>query len=277
MKKKKRNKKNWAELIKNAIQRHPIIIVMALIITAISQLIILGQGYQQANDIFQKTIGWRNYEEKNINKLSASVNIRLYEQLLGIPVFVNTIDGITEYSFSRRGYWVQAITDSSGTVLRYAVTVCDPTFTPTIKYNPVGKPVTIGVTTLAEVAEDDESVEAEYFLAVATANAYMTEKVYYGNPSNYQTVWWGLNDVCNFYQYISDEDHSYLLEVEISDKHELNIQDEKIKEIRLRTKINTFGISSPFEGVATSSATHNRFQLGVDRVLLRTAPNQWQQ
>lgn len=273
---KAKTKMNWAELLKTALEKHPLIIIIALFITAISQLIILGQGYQQVQNIYKSTIGWRSTEEQIINRLSASINIAVFEKNLGIPVFVQTREEITEYSFSRKGYWVQAITDQAGTVLRYAVTVCDPSFKPTFKYNPVGNLVTIGVTTFSEVADSIDSVEADYFLGVNTANAYMTEKAYYGNPSNYQTVWWGLNDACNFYENISDSDHAYLLDIEFSDNKEIDLADQKVNEIRARTKINTFGISSPFEGVIASNKAYSKFQLGVDRVLLRTSPNQWQ-
>ena len=273
---KTKKKKNWAELLKVTLEKHPLIIIIALFVTAISQLVILGQGYQQAKEIYKNTINWRNTEEQIINKLSASINIAVFEKYLGIPVFVKSVEGATEYSFSRRGYWVQAITDQSGSVLRYAVTVCDPSFKPRLQYNPVGKPVTIGVTTFSEVVESIDSIEPDYFFGLATANNYMTERAFYGNPSNYQTTWWGLNDVCNFYENISDADREYLLNINFSDNENIDLSDQKINDIRIRTKINTFGISSPFEGVASSSAINKKFQLGVDRVLLRTAPNQWQ-
>ena len=254
---------------KDLFDKNPVIIVIGIIVFFISSITtIINDG----TDLMYKanaTIGWRGFEEKIINSLNASIRIEKFIEILGEHVFYREGEhGYFEYVFERRDgrYWIQAITDKQGTVVIYSVTSCDSSFKPQIKYSPRGRPIRLGETTFKEAAGGDE-VDYDYVVSAATANSYLIEKIYTGNPGLYQTEYWGIIDSCNrgkFYDDIVPYTPPNIL------TESLNIDDPILHQFRETFAINTYAVSSPLvEFAADMGSPLEDFQIGVDRIQIR--------
>lgn len=206
-------------------------------------------------------------EERVISSLAAGINIQNFNQLLGIPLFSNVNNELSEYIYKRHGYWVQAVVDKNQTVIFYTVTVCDDTFKPKLPYNPVGEPVILGKTNLSEVTV--EETKKYYFIRGATRPSHIIESASFGNPSNYQSVVWGLNETCMLDNYLSAEDRNYLLDEQSGNSG--SEYKEKLSELRKRTRIDTFGMTATFIEI---EPILNTFTMGVDPTVARTYQSQ---
>jgi hypothetical protein len=262
-------KKNWAEKLKRAIDRYPLVILIVIATSFISYAFTLGSGIFALKDFFDSRIGWRKVEERRINRLFAGMSVDKFKEILDSPMFVTVKENLTEYSFKERGYWVQAIVNEEGEVKFYSVTSCSDSFHPEIKYNPAGGRVKLGLSTFKSVTDYDPILK--YFISGATANTNIMEYLYLGNPGNYQTVYWGINDACSY----DDKFVNELLEVKFREgNNSYDIQDKTVDSFRKNTKINTFGVSAPFfDPLFYDENPLGDFQIGVDRIKVRTHQN----
>jgi hypothetical protein len=216
--------------------------------------------------------GWRPREERIINSLYPSVDINVFEDLLGKHLFIRVSEnGYVEYVFSRKGYWVQAITDKEGVVLLYAITVCDKTFTPTITNLPFDNPIQIGVTTYKQ-ASGSYRYEPHYFISGATANSYLIEQLYIGNPGLYQTIFWGYNDACQDH-YLEELIQKYGSDL-IDDLSPINgsspnFNDPPVDQFRTNSTFNTLAVTTPNLDVTNLDDIMKVYQIGVDRIQIR--------
>lgn len=259
-----RNETNWAVRFRNAFERHPIIVVISIIVIAISQFTTIIKGVNSFSKYYSSTYGWRSEEQATINQLSAAISISKFQEMLGAPLFLRKSGVYEEYVFKRQGYWVQAITDNQGAVALYAVTSCDDTFKPLIRNNPAGKSIQLRETTFKEVYDGGEP-ELHYFVSGATANSYLIEEAYLANPGNYQTIFWGYNDACSNEW---DEEiglaelGSYLME----HGSRIDTKQSVIDNFRSRNTFNTFAVSAP---LVDAREILNQFQIGIDRIQVR--------
>jgi hypothetical protein len=109
-----------------------------------------------------------------------------------------------------------------------------------------------------------ENGNFRYFLSGATANSYAYESLYLGNPSAYQTIIVGVNDICPD----SNDSYRYLV---FNDSSQ-----EQIKQFREKSKINTYGETAPFMGEevlkllnSQKEEVSNYLTFGVDRIMVR--------
>lgn len=105
----------------------------------------------------------------------------------------------------------------------------------------------------------------KYFVSGATADSFAYESLYLGNPSAYQTIIIGVNDICS-----SANDIDKYLGVTN------NSTGEQIENFRQHARVNTYGETAPFEGGkvtnlldAQQSTKEPYITFGVDRINVR--------
>jgi hypothetical protein len=260
---------NWAEHLKTLIDTYPLVILVTIVVAFIGHTTTIIQAIGKSKTFYNSHLGWKRMEEKVINSLAPAMHIAKFHEVLGAPLFCRKSDsGYAEYVYKRRGYWVQAITDTEGSVVLYAVTSCSERFRPRIKNNPVGVPVRLRTTTFKAAAGEYEP-DLHYSISGATANSYLIEKLYLGNPSHYQTVFWGYNDACS--NKWADDSlpvklYSYLRECDNAP----NINNSLVDTFRANNTFNTFAVASPF---VDPTEIMQAFQVGIDRIQVRIYPN----
>jgi len=250
-------RKTWAEILKNKIDKHPFTLFLVVIVFFISSFFTIIQGASWTINVYNKHVNWREMEYVKINETRAGMNIIKFNEAFGIPKFVRkSNNALIEYIYKRRDYWIQAISTSSGEVLFYAVTSCDPTFKPTIEPNAIKRSITLQASTFHAVGDDP--TDSKYYLRYATSNSYFYDYYYYGNPSLYQTIIVGINDACKIPEVEYPKNRNI--------KARIDINDEDIVRFRETAKINTYAETSPF---ASIDEVLEDFQIGVDRIQVR--------
>ena len=133
------------------------------------------------------SLTWQEAEEERINALSTLVTVETFQRILGPHLFYRESDDgrYGEYSFARRGYWVQAVTDRDGAVIFFAVTSCDEGFSPMVKSTALPSSMGPGAIQLRVTTGEDFGISGG-------DQAYIGG----GNPSGYQQVYLGNNDAC---------------------------------------------------------------------------------
>jgi hypothetical protein len=223
---------------------------------------------------YREHYGWRDAESAKLASLHAGYTLERFQAVLGAPTFSRTdrTSKLREDSFRRRDYWVQAVSREDGTVLLYAVTVCDPDFRPQfsmVGYRPGGVVVQLGKSTLASVLPRglDGSVEVNYSQGVTANTTYMDES-YRGNPSNYKTYVWGVNDACPNALEQLYQSTGFPTLPRFPYRSSLARVSQTIKRFRAKAQVNTFAETAP---MASLQHVNQAFQTGMDRLLTRTS------
>lgn len=115
----------------------------------------------------------------------------------GLP----TISGkVTESVFRRHGYWVDTMSDSSGTVFAYSVTACQEDFRPTFSFGtgsgPESSRIVLNQSVMSEVYGSSTGT-LKIFTPDGAAINYVFEKEDPSDASGFKGYAWGLNDVCS--------------------------------------------------------------------------------
>jgi hypothetical protein len=256
---------NWAEQLKAVIDSHPLVVLSTTVVGIIAIITTLSQALRKTFQYVRLRSNWKPIEEKTINSLTPGINIAKFQEVLGTHLFRRTSEnGYIEYTYKRRGYWIQAITDQEASVVLYTVTSYDQGFKPRLKNNPIGVPIRLGTTTF-KAAAGEHDPELHYFISGATANTYLMEKLYLGNPSHYQTVLWGYNDAGS----IKLQDNTMLLNLFSylqGREQPPSLQDAVVNIFRANNTFNTFAVSAPSIDI---SDILKSFQVGVDRIQTR--------
>jgi hypothetical protein len=242
-------------------------VTIVLLAFLISTLFTIATAVTEARNYYNETYRWRDREYKRLSSLHGGLNIEKFHEILGTPVFITTAhDGVplNEATYKGRDYWVQAIFNSNGMVLMFSVTACED-FNPTF-VNQIGK-VTLGRSRMA--FSDNIPGAIHYNIPGATANAYLIDEYYLGNPGNYKTYYFGLTDACG--RLVGE---SYLTSPMFQDGYFLGWEnrtyprtDYRILEFRQTSIVNTYGETAPFVDTKAFLAS---FQIGPNRILTRT-------
>ena len=99
---------------------------------------------------------WRQQEYAKLGQLRGGLTLERFREQLGVPLFVTVSkDGLfTEYLFQRRDYWVQAVTDASGTVQLMSVTSCSNDFQPSFEAFSGPGPIVLNRSRFSDVGQD---------------------------------------------------------------------------------------------------------------------------
>jgi hypothetical protein len=160
---------------------------------------------------------------------------------------------------------VQAISKGE-TVQLFTVTVCDRTLHPSFPGSP-GTSIRLGISTFLYLHLPD--AKARYNYSGATANSNFIDALGFGNPGNYKTYFWGLDDACP--DWPTEEDRlvteGAMRWTKYSDRYVGRASRTVVRTFRRYAVLNTYGEAGVFVDVRP---IEKRFQIGVDRILVRT-------
>ncbi|MGW1215696.1 hypothetical protein ACWD5F_39300, partial [Streptomyces sp. NPDC002499] len=265
-------------------KRNVFLTVLTFAAVLISSLITLFSTVVELKGWYESRFEWKEAEYEKLTSLHAGYSFATFREKLGAPLFVEPVQGknLTENIFEGRGYWVDVVTDKSGTALSYAVTACNidfrPKFSPmmgSFNRSPSGRlDVTLNRDPMAK-----DSVRSfgmlKVYISGATSNSYAFQVIPPSNPSNYKSYGWGLNDACSWHSNRpGDITDSWL---KWQDAHLLSkpylSMDELSNSLRLLMKksiVNTYMELAPH----VEESDVFPWQIGVDRILTRTVDQQ---
>lgn len=253
-------------------KKHWFIVLMAGIFAFASGTQATSWLLNMASDKWNDTIGWMGHEQKLLDQVGPGVQIGYFKHVFGEPIFRDGDKKYKEYVFRRRFGYIQAISDQQDKTLLYSVVVCNDNFKPKIHL------ATGDITMQRDSLLTKGSGETYYFISGATANSYLMEGGYGGNPANYQEVYLGVTDSCGgLGSSVSDEIYRMFLDKKCHTKSlsktksycRYNIDDPEIKDMRSRVKINTVVVTAPGVGIEDIKSP---IQFGPSRTELRVLP-----
>lgn len=222
---------------------------------------------------------------KKMDRISAGQSINFFRQELGSEMLQREVsEKYSEYIFDYKNLFIQTLVDNKNNeVVYWAITNCNSPVTlkrqvfsmagfytgkkgllgNDINGYTFGDKLILNKSKFSDIFKNTKG-DFKYFISGATANSYIYESVYLGNPSAYQTIIIGINDVCNR----EIENFSILgLEGDASE--------EKINEFRKLSAVNTYGETAPFYGdevlklLGNQHSNDSYITFGVDRIKVR--------
>ncbi|MDO8742125.1 MAG: hypothetical protein Q7J45_01120 [bacterium] len=281
-----------SKLEKNSYVRS--IALLALVLGAFITIgtFVRGIGGYLSEDVFVS----RNIS-KQLEHLSAGQSIDYFKKYLGPQILQREVGAkMSESVFYYKGAYIQALVDKSNNEAVYwAVTYCEPlvlnrpvfSMGRYVAAKDVLKPgagttilaprLILNKSTFTDFLKDERG-ELHEFISGATANSYAYEAVYLGNPSAYQTLLVGVNDICPSSSDLDDHLDADPMWLESGEKP----TEDAIKRFREGVRINTYGETAPFMGeevVKLLNAVHSDkleepyLNFGVDRIRVRYFPD----
>ena len=131
-----------------------------------------------------------DYKYENLDALATEVQIDYFKKYLGDPVFINYSEDRTqqEYVFVDDDFFVQAITNSDGKVLAYAVTTRNSGFNPVLKLPDIE--IILGVSKLENLGQMPNRICHGF---IGNFRSFYYEENYFGRPGRYQTYLLGVS------------------------------------------------------------------------------------
>ena len=217
---------------------------------------------------YNETLGNTQIQYKKIQNLSANVHISKFTEAFGNPAIINNVekDKLKNYVYINKLFYVDVLTNLDDKVMSYAVTTRNRDFSPTItipvtEYN--GKPtqITLNKSTPADISPFIENQPMGTFptctAIFGVRRFWYFEGLYKGNPNNYQSVYYGINDA----GIINDSDITTLAKAVGNGSTECtNVP----SEFRKTAKINTFMVTAPFEFIALEASKAAQIKFGVE-------------
>ena len=203
------------------------------------------------SDFYDRFIKEESQEEKinwidKVNLLSAGVNLIYFTDILGNPTFINNKEGdISENVFINNDFYVQAYVDNNKSVLAYSITTRREGFNPEIKLGPYSsnkeaKTIMLGKTKFFEIGNPEKITSY-----IGAHDFYYSEEYYFGNPGNYQSYIFSLNEAG--YLGIEYENDKNFYAPPYTNNN--TITNEEIRWFRNNAIINTYTITAPFIGL----------------------------
>lgn len=267
------------------VKAHRIIVGLLLVAAVMTALQVIAGTISSGIESARNRIDWRRPVYESLQSLAAGFSVEKFDEVLGAPVFVRRHERWTERSYQGRDHWVQAVVNSEGVVDFYAVTSCEDSFRPSFTLPYSGREVRLRRDTLETGMVDEPS--SAYFVPGATASFSLFDHTYQGNPGNYKTYVWGLNGTClgDFFDSKMEEElilpfgpegaiHTYYSNE--------GPPPEGVVEMRRRARINTYAETSVSVELTDLPLRINDFdegegfEIGVDRILIRTVPGESQ-
>jgi hypothetical protein len=264
-------RQNWVGRFDAWIRKTPVWVLLILAAVFVSSVITIGHAVLQARDLYSDTFRWRQEEYRKIGSLAAGISSEKVKETLGSPLFVRkSQDGsLTESSFRGRDYWVQTISDLSGTVRLLAITACNLDFKPEIDS-------LVGRIVLNESRFDSTNGAPSgirYGLSGATANSFFYDEYYLGNPGFYKTYLVGIDDACpavaNYAEDLAAQGELPFIIRNLRQADPYSADNQVVAAFRANSVINTYAETDVF---TKPDQLLSSFQIGVDRILIRTAP-----
>ncbi|MGW0412196.1 hypothetical protein ACWERI_04535 [Streptomyces collinus] len=204
------------ERFDNFFKKSPVpvlLISLASVVTAISTLVAAVGVFT----FWYSHRDWRNAEYARLRNLRAGYAYEKFEEQLGRPSYrairnvrlpslpgdpgLPVISGkVTESVFQRHGYWVDTMSDSSGTIFAYAVTVCQEDFRPTFSVgggSGSDSPQIVLNQSVMSGIYGSSTGTLKIFMSGGTKISYVFEQQDPSDASGFKGYAWGLNDKCS--------------------------------------------------------------------------------
>lgn len=185
--------------------------------------------------------------EEVLTKLAAGVYVKIFDDLLGTPTFVNEYGGVQERIYVFDEAYVQAIVDEKQSVLAFSVTTRTDGLQPAYYFwNGTDRHVVVrlGKTRFSELDEMFGGRGPDSYTGfVGARRLFYAEQLYLGNPSNYQHFVFAFNDA-GYRDEDSDLGALMDLPLEASEGWVTDITP-KVQAFRSSTTINTLMITAP--------------------------------
>ena len=259
---------HFVEWLKNT----PVAIAFGVLLFVFSSLITITNGISLVKRYYSNTLGYKEGLIKNLQLLSAGVNINYLKTIFGQPCFVNKKEQRIEYIFVNKYYYLQAITNTDDKVLATSITTREPNFNPLISLGPYTTDrktfnVELGKTTFFELEKNGFGKPTSVSGGIGNRRFFYGEEYYFGNPGNYQYYYFSLNDA-GYIKYSEGDDWSLPL---IDEQGKVKLENPKTENFRKNQIINTFTITDPlvntndvcFSGFAEDNS-EKCFYLGPD-------------
>lgn len=256
-------------------KKHPVILVLSLIVVVVSSLITVIEGGAKIYDMYKSTIGHNAELDKKLNSLNVEVDIGYFDGVLGPPAIKNkrnithkyySIKSLmnnpknpkeieeevfyNEYFYIDELYFVQAVTDEDNKVGMYSITSRSSKYIPEIKTD-LEDIILLGKSTYKEAKKKPRKVAGLLGMNLKHFNYY---EIFIFDPGNHRYAIYSSNpngyfdsvgvldwEIGNFFskRFSVDDD-----EFPMHDKHE---------EFRKSTTINTYSVTTPwFSGIDLS-------------------------
>jgi len=195
--------------------------------------------------LLAKTVFRRWHLKNKIKKLTPSTTISYFIELLGSPAFINTNGDSKQYIFVDKLFYIDALTDTDNKVLAFSVTTRKSNFNPTLKLGPYsldGKKIVIklGKSKFSELYSLPGGGKINS--SVGAHNFYYVEEYYFGNPGNYQSYAFSINQAG-----FTDAPLGKLIEISKEQSWD--------QEFRKNAVINTYTITEPLKNLADIGIT----------------------
>lgn len=254
--------------IHSRLKRSPagsLLVLVAAVIGATTTVIGTGIGIDRWYDDRYRA---DDRTEDMLESLRANVVVEEFDDKLGRPRISTPEESgeSTQHIYGGDGYWVQAVADTNGVVVRFAVTVCDPDLHPTWDLpgrNVDEQPLRLVLRNTAVGEFGTEASGWQWSIFTATANKFVYATYGGGNPTNYQTYSWGWNDAC------LDRELDDLIDgtddIQPTGTTEGTLSTD-FQRVLTALPANTFGI----HGIDLAETDTSDFQIGADRIMVRT-------
>ena len=231
-----------------------IIIAIAATLSAVIFLFTISLNF------YSDTIGSMAVAYKKLNNLSTDAQIDYFKSNLGSPIFVNRNMNFIEYIFVDKYFYVQALCEKDK-VLMYSVTTRDKNFNPKFQrteysydassqdVKAIPQIIELGKTTFHDASKmlgDPEGLSN----VVGVRRFFYKESYYFGNPGNYQTFIFSVNDASSVITAYPPDNQKSFGSFNIDSKNvgktiQEILTDVHYSHFRKEAVINTFTVISP--------------------------------
>ncbi|MFI8235016.1 ETEC_3214 domain-containing protein [Streptomyces sp. NPDC085900] len=254
-----------------------ILLFVASVITSVGAVITTAESITQW---YNRHYKWQEEEYGRLSTLRAGFLFQKFREQLGQPSYsAPLVKNFRQYTFQRRGYWVDAITNPGETVVAYAVTSCRSDFNPTFTYPAGGahsRKMVLNKSTLSEILSGNSNVQKMRIApAVATNRAYVFIVLAGGNPTKYRQFAAGMNDTCKWHSKGSkipmvDAWAQWALENPKppganTETFDISALDRSARVLAAQSIPNTYAETAPFVDILALYPD----QIGVDRIAVR--------
>jgi hypothetical protein len=173
-----------------------ILLLTATIVTIFSGILTF-QNYDSFKAWFLKEFKTKDYYLNAAETLSPEVNINVFKEKLGTPIFTSKNEkGLTNITFINDYFYTQAITDDTDRVVLYSITLRKGNFYPRVPYildDKYSVHFRLGIDSYEDISLDGLGMVGLQYLPSYRRYIY-SEAYYHGNPGNYLYYIFTTND-----------------------------------------------------------------------------------
>lgn len=255
-------KQTYFYILREKIKKSNIIVLVGIFLVVISSIFTIITNVPIIYKFIAENIFYKTYKLNQIENLTVGKHINSYIRQFGDPLYIEDVETkidktneLKEYVFIDKLFFLDTIIDKNGNVVQYSVTTRDKDFNPkfidqTFEDDNRKLEVKLGKTKFSELLKFPSHING----CVGAHNFYYFESIYHGNPGNYQSYAFGINEsgytdwddnttnmVGFINKYCTDEPEDHIVDKTSSSK--------ELEFMRKNLTINTYLVTTPFLGV----------------------------